>query len=206
MQKRTPQPPHLQQSAGVPLKMYQPAANPSFPPNSLHIQGKKEEYSSPMLALCHCCLASNSELQGLVLVFFRHLLENSVKQPSGTCLQTSLKFSAHLVLICLSMELWVSLQTEFQSCWNRTTNNSVMASFNCLMFMFLIPLHFTYKVLPDFQEVKYFFCCSCGMMESSSFISMHDSYSSLVLCKQLLQGFISLFVQSSINFCSQEEN
>ncbi|KAM7076312.1 zinc finger protein GLIS3 isoform 2-T3 [Ciconia maguari] len=36
MQRRTP---HLQQPAGMPLKTYQPAANPSFPPNSLHIQG-----------------------------------------------------------------------------------------------------------------------------------------------------------------------
>ncbi|XP_052633531.1 zinc finger protein GLIS3 [Harpia harpyja] len=39
MQRRTPQPPHLQQPAGMPLKAYQPTANPSFQPNSLHIQG-----------------------------------------------------------------------------------------------------------------------------------------------------------------------
>ncbi|XP_032845517.1 zinc finger protein GLIS3 [Tyto alba] len=39
MQRRTPQPLHLQQPAGVPLKTYQPTANPSFQPNSLHIQG-----------------------------------------------------------------------------------------------------------------------------------------------------------------------
>ncbi|XP_075597146.1 zinc finger protein GLIS3 isoform X2 [Balearica regulorum gibbericeps] len=39
MQRRTPQPPHLQQPAGMPLKTYQPAANPSFQPNSLDIQG-----------------------------------------------------------------------------------------------------------------------------------------------------------------------
>ncbi|NXV24339.1 GLIS3 protein, partial [Cepphus grylle] len=39
MQRQTPQPPHLQQPAGMPLKTYQPAANPSFQPNSLHIQG-----------------------------------------------------------------------------------------------------------------------------------------------------------------------
>lgn len=59
MQRRTPQPPHLQQPAGMPLKTYQPAANPSFQPNSLDIQGKKEESSSLMLVVCHCCLASN---------------------------------------------------------------------------------------------------------------------------------------------------
>ncbi|XP_075582244.1 zinc finger protein GLIS3 isoform X2 [Pelecanus crispus] len=39
MQRRTPQPTHLQQPAGMPLKTYQPAANPSFQPNSVHIQG-----------------------------------------------------------------------------------------------------------------------------------------------------------------------
>nr|XP_021149755.1 zinc finger protein GLIS3 isoform X2 [Columba livia] len=39
MQRQTPQPPHLQQSAGMSLKTYQPAANPSCQPNSLHIQG-----------------------------------------------------------------------------------------------------------------------------------------------------------------------
>ncbi|KAF1406870.1 Zinc finger protein GLIS3, partial [Spheniscus humboldti] len=39
MQRQTPQSPHLQQPAGVPLKTYQPAPNPSFQPNSLHIQG-----------------------------------------------------------------------------------------------------------------------------------------------------------------------
>ncbi|NXX82929.1 GLIS3 protein, partial [Urocolius indicus] len=39
MQRQTPQPLHLQQPAGMPLKTYQPAANPSFQANSLHIQG-----------------------------------------------------------------------------------------------------------------------------------------------------------------------
>ncbi|NXE26731.1 GLIS3 protein, partial [Ardeotis kori] len=39
MQRRTPQPPSLQQPAEMPLKTYQPAANHSFQPNSLHIQG-----------------------------------------------------------------------------------------------------------------------------------------------------------------------
>ncbi|KAM6229769.1 zinc finger protein GLIS3 isoform 2-T2 [Porphyrio hochstetteri] len=39
MQRQTPQPPHLHQPAGMPLKTYQSAANPSFQPNSLHIQG-----------------------------------------------------------------------------------------------------------------------------------------------------------------------
>ncbi|XP_040434795.1 zinc finger protein GLIS3 [Falco naumanni] len=39
MQRQTPQPPHLQQPAGMPLKTYQPAANPSFQPNRLHIPG-----------------------------------------------------------------------------------------------------------------------------------------------------------------------
>ncbi|XP_054034201.1 zinc finger protein GLIS3 [Dryobates pubescens] len=38
-ERRTPQPPHLQQPAETPLKTYQPAANRSFQPNSLHIQG-----------------------------------------------------------------------------------------------------------------------------------------------------------------------
>ncbi|KYO20836.1 zinc finger protein GLIS3 [Alligator mississippiensis] len=39
MQRRTPQPPHLQQTAGTHLKTYQTATNPSFQPNSIHIQG-----------------------------------------------------------------------------------------------------------------------------------------------------------------------
>ncbi|NXW92310.1 GLIS3 protein, partial [Alopecoenas beccarii] len=39
VQRQTPQPPHLQQSAGMSLKTYQPAANPSCQPNSLQIQG-----------------------------------------------------------------------------------------------------------------------------------------------------------------------
>ncbi|NXI94100.1 GLIS3 protein, partial [Psophia crepitans] len=39
MQRQTLQPPHFQQPAGMSLKTYQPAANPSFQPNSLHIQG-----------------------------------------------------------------------------------------------------------------------------------------------------------------------
>ncbi|NXC28861.1 GLIS3 protein, partial [Campylorhamphus procurvoides] len=39
MQRQTPQPPQLQQAAGVPLKTYQPAESPSFQPNTLHIQG-----------------------------------------------------------------------------------------------------------------------------------------------------------------------
>ncbi|NWW42713.1 GLIS3 protein, partial [Pedionomus torquatus] len=39
MKRQTPQPPHIQQPAGLPLKTYQPATNPSFQPNSLHIQG-----------------------------------------------------------------------------------------------------------------------------------------------------------------------
>nr|XP_025956287.1 zinc finger protein GLIS3 [Dromaius novaehollandiae] len=39
MQRRTPQPSHPQQPAGMHLKMYTSAANPSFQPNSLHIQG-----------------------------------------------------------------------------------------------------------------------------------------------------------------------
>ncbi|NWW96254.1 GLIS3 protein, partial [Rhynochetos jubatus] len=43
MQRWTPQPAHLQQPAGMPLKTYQPAANPSFQQNSLHIQGFYEQ-------------------------------------------------------------------------------------------------------------------------------------------------------------------
>ncbi|XP_026722617.1 zinc finger protein GLIS3 [Athene cunicularia] len=39
MQRQTPQPLHLQQPTGMSLKTYQPAANPPFQPNSLHIQG-----------------------------------------------------------------------------------------------------------------------------------------------------------------------
>ncbi|NXD81513.1 GLIS3 protein, partial [Halcyon senegalensis] len=39
MERRTPQPHQVQQPAGMPLKTYHPAANPSFQPNSLHIQG-----------------------------------------------------------------------------------------------------------------------------------------------------------------------
>ncbi|XP_062369238.1 zinc finger protein GLIS3 [Cinclus cinclus] len=39
MQRQTPQPPQLLQLAGMPLKTYQPAESPSFPPNALHIQG-----------------------------------------------------------------------------------------------------------------------------------------------------------------------
>ncbi|NXL85559.1 GLIS3 protein, partial [Alectura lathami] len=39
MQGQTPQPPHLQQTAGMHLKTYQSESNPSFQPNSLHIQG-----------------------------------------------------------------------------------------------------------------------------------------------------------------------
>ncbi|NXJ82380.1 GLIS3 protein, partial [Trogon melanurus] len=39
MQSQTPQPPHLQQTAGMPLKTYQPTGNPSFQPNNLHIEG-----------------------------------------------------------------------------------------------------------------------------------------------------------------------
>ncbi|XP_063176887.1 zinc finger protein GLIS3 isoform X1 [Chroicocephalus ridibundus] len=39
MQRQTPQPPLLHQPGGMPLKTYQPAASPSFQPNSLHIQG-----------------------------------------------------------------------------------------------------------------------------------------------------------------------
>ncbi|KFV85833.1 Zinc finger protein GLIS3, partial [Struthio camelus australis] len=39
MQRRTPQPPHLQQPAGMHLKTYPSAANPPFQPNSFHIQG-----------------------------------------------------------------------------------------------------------------------------------------------------------------------
>ncbi|NXN79338.1 GLIS3 protein, partial [Bombycilla garrulus] len=39
MQRQTPQPPQLPQLAGMPLKTYQPAENPSFQPNALHIQG-----------------------------------------------------------------------------------------------------------------------------------------------------------------------
>ncbi|XP_010190900.1 PREDICTED: zinc finger protein GLIS3-like, partial [Mesitornis unicolor] len=53
MQRQTPQPTHLQQPAEMPLKMYQPTANPSCQPNSLHIQGKKEESSSLMLLVSH---------------------------------------------------------------------------------------------------------------------------------------------------------
>ncbi|XP_050800226.1 zinc finger protein GLIS3 isoform X2 [Gopherus flavomarginatus] len=39
MQRRTPQTPHLLQTAGTHLKTYQPITNPSFQPNSIHIQG-----------------------------------------------------------------------------------------------------------------------------------------------------------------------
>ncbi|XP_062455925.1 zinc finger protein GLIS3 [Rhea pennata] len=39
MQRRTPQPPHPQQTAGMHLKTYTSAGNPSFQPNTLHIQG-----------------------------------------------------------------------------------------------------------------------------------------------------------------------
>ncbi|NXO72627.1 GLIS3 protein, partial [Phainopepla nitens] len=39
MQRQTPQPSQLPQLAGMPLKTYQPAENPSFQPNALHIQG-----------------------------------------------------------------------------------------------------------------------------------------------------------------------
>ncbi|XP_048787460.1 zinc finger protein GLIS3 isoform X1 [Lagopus muta] len=38
MQRQTPQPPHLQQPAGMHLKTYESASNP-FQPNNLHIQG-----------------------------------------------------------------------------------------------------------------------------------------------------------------------
>uniref|UniRef100_A0A8B9DEH4 GLIS family zinc finger 3 n=1 Tax=Anser cygnoides TaxID=8845 RepID=A0A8B9DEH4_ANSCY len=39
MQRQTPQTPRLQQPGGLHLKTYQSASNPSFQPNSLHIQG-----------------------------------------------------------------------------------------------------------------------------------------------------------------------
>ncbi|NWV28396.1 GLIS3 protein, partial [Origma solitaria] len=39
MQRQMPQAPQLQQSAGMPLKSYQPAESPSFQPNAFHIQG-----------------------------------------------------------------------------------------------------------------------------------------------------------------------
>uniref|UniRef100_A0A8C8SS96 GLIS family zinc finger 3 n=1 Tax=Pelusios castaneus TaxID=367368 RepID=A0A8C8SS96_9SAUR len=39
MQRRTPQTPHLQSAPGTHLKTYQPITNPSFQPNSIHIQG-----------------------------------------------------------------------------------------------------------------------------------------------------------------------
>uniref|UniRef100_A0A8D0G4P7 C2H2-type domain-containing protein n=1 Tax=Sphenodon punctatus TaxID=8508 RepID=A0A8D0G4P7_SPHPU len=39
LQRRTPQPTHVQQSVGTHLKTYQPITNPSFQPNSIHIQG-----------------------------------------------------------------------------------------------------------------------------------------------------------------------
>ncbi|XP_051644363.1 zinc finger protein GLIS3 isoform X2 [Manacus candei] len=38
-QRQTPQPPQLQQPAGLPLKTYQPAESPFFQPNTVHIQG-----------------------------------------------------------------------------------------------------------------------------------------------------------------------
>lgn len=38
-QRQTPQTPHFQQPGGLHLKTYQSASNPSFQPNSLHIQG-----------------------------------------------------------------------------------------------------------------------------------------------------------------------
>ncbi|NWU86914.1 GLIS3 protein, partial [Onychorhynchus coronatus] len=39
LQRQTPQPPQLQQPAGLPLKTYQPTDSPSFLPNTPHFQG-----------------------------------------------------------------------------------------------------------------------------------------------------------------------